>query len=404
MDPLDDLCPKPDQPPPSETSPLVAPLQQSAVYRCESLAQVNSLANKKENGFIYSRDAHPNAQALAEKLRLMHGAEFGVVCSSGMAAIASICIAQLTVGDRIAVHKTLYGRSHELFLQELPRYGIEVHWLDLHQANLGDLKLPDKTKLVFTETITNPLLKVSPVSELATWAHQQGAKLFIDNTFAGPALCRPLALGADWVMESLTKLLNGHSDVLLGAILGTSSNQDRIQQVLTRWGWATSPHDCWLASRGLTTYALRAERSFQNAAQLAHWLSQQEDIIEKLFYPGLEGKSDREVGKKIFQNISKLSNTKVAPYGSMLSFELKGGRENVEALIKALPSIPFSPSLGDVCTTLSHPASTSHRGLTEAERLERGIHQGLVRISVGIESIGSLISQFDQAFQTLRNT
>ncbi|HTN74093.1 MAG TPA: aminotransferase class V-fold PLP-dependent enzyme, partial [Pirellulaceae bacterium] len=232
------------------------------------------------------------------------------------------------------------------------------------------------TKLVVVETIANPLLQVADIPALAQITHQHGAKLLVDNTFASPILCRPLELGADFVWESLTKIMNGHSDVILGLLCGQTRDWQRVPLVLSAWGLAASPFDCWLAQRGLMTLHLRMARAAENALAAATFLTQQAAVAE-VYYPGLAKHPEHPLAKQQFGGV----------YGSMLSFRLRGGRAAANAFIANVrEQIAFCPSLGEVSTTLSHPESTSHRGLTPAARAELGIDGGTIRLSVGCES------------------
>jgi cystathionine beta-lyase/cystathionine gamma-synthase len=385
-----DLCPRPDRLPPQPTEPLSPPIFLSAVYRCDDPAQADSLLGGKEMGYVYSRDGHPNADLLSEKCRLLHGADRAVICASGMAAISAAVLSQLQAGDHLVVSNQLYGRTLQLLTQETARLAIDSTVLDTCNLNQTGAAITSRTRLLVVETITNPLLRVSDVSALAKLAHGSGARLLVDNTFAGPLLCRPLDLGADLAMESLTKTMNGHSDVLLGMLCGRSDSWDRVPQVLSSWGFSAAPFECWLASRGLGTLALRIERACANALVAAEFLSQSPQI-EIVYYPGLASHVDHALAARQFDG----------RFGTIATFTLHGGLPAAERFIRTARRIPFSPSLGDLCTTLSHPESTSHRGMTAEARAALGITGGTIRLSVGIESAEAVIEALKEAIATI---
>jgi len=348
----------------------------AAVYRCDDPAQANALLGGELPGYVYRRDGHPNADVLAEKCRQLHGAEKAAICGSGMSALAAVFLAHLETGDHVVVSDALYGRSVQLFTKEAKRLGIDATIVDAcNRAALDAAVQRPKTRLVVLETISNPLLRVADISAVAQAAHTVGARLLVDNTFASPAVCRPLELGADWVMESLTKIINGHSDVLLGLVCGQSTSWDRMDLAISCWGLNSNPFDCWLASRGLGTMALRVERSNDNALAAAKLLAD-ELSAGAVHYPGLAEHPDHLLAVRQF----------AGRFGSIVTFTLPGGTAAATKFIQHARRIPFSPSLGDLSTTLSHPESTSHRGLSPAERERLGIYGGTIRLSVGIES------------------
>ena len=231
------------------------------------------------------------------------------------------------------------------------------------------------TKLVVVETISNPTLRVADIKGLAEIAHRAGAKLLVDNTFASPVICRPLELGADLVLESLTKIMNGHSDALLGLLCGGKAVWGRVYQASSAWGFMASPFECWLVERGLGTLHLRIERACANAAAAAKFLSR-EAKVQSVMYPGLASHPDHALARQQFGE----------QFGSMVTFTLSGGTEAAVRFINAAKRIPFCPSLGELCTTLSHPESTSHRLMTAQQRAALDIFGGTIRLSVGTES------------------
>jgi cystathionine beta-lyase/cystathionine gamma-synthase len=379
-EPIDDVCPRPSRVPPLDTEPHAPPIYLSSVYECRDPQQAADLLSGKLPGHVYSRDSHPNADLLAEKCRELHAAERAAITSSGMAALALAVLSQLEHGDHLVVSNQLYGRSLSLFTQETARLGIDSTVVDTCDLKAVEKACHAKTRLVAVETISNPVLRVADIRSLAKVAKAAGARLLVDNTFAGPALCRPLEQGADLVMESLTKTMNGHSDVVLGLLCGPESLWQRVPTASSSWGLSSAPFDCWLVLRGLGTLALRIDRASSNALAVAEFLAKQKGL-DAVHYPGLKIHPDHELARQQFGD----------RYGSIVTFTLSGGTRAAEAFI-AGSRIPFCPSLGELSTTLSHPESTSHRTLPAAARAALGITGGTIRLSVGIESPESVVA------------
>lgn len=380
----DNICPRPQKTSllPSPTWPLAPPIFPAAVYCCDSPDQADRLLGAGNLGFVYSRDAHPNAQLLAEKCRALHAAEQATVCASGMAALGLAALSHAQTGDHVVVSHRLYGRTQVLFARELPRLGIRCSIVDVQDEAALHTALESGARLLLVETISNPLLSVPDLRRLAEAAHSAGALLLVDNTFAGPCVCRPLEWGADLVMESLTKIMNGHSDVLLGLLCGRTSAWERVAQTHITWGATAGPFECWLADRGLSTLALRSQRASANALQIARFL-QTHPGVARVYYPGLPDHLDHEIARRQFRE----------QFGSMIAFELGNGSPTAGQFIARVgDQIPFAPSLCDVSTTLSHPASTSHRGYSPEERAALGITDGMIRLSVGIESVDTILA------------
>jgi len=375
MDPAD-LCPRPLPLPPLATTPHAPPIYPTSVWACESPQQADDMLAGRLPGYVYQRDGHPNAYLLAEKCRQLHSADRAAVTASGMGALAVAMLSQLAAGDHALLGNRLYGKSHQLFGVEAGRLGIEMTTVDTCDLAATAAAIKPNTKLLLAETIANPLLEVADIAALAEIAHRRGIVLLIDNTFASPILCRPLALGADLVMESLTKTMNGHSDVILGLLAGNEAVWPRVPQVISAFGLCSSPFDCWLADRGLATAHLRIERACENALSAAEYLRSQSPRVAKVFYPGLANHPQHALAKRQFGD----------RFGTMVAFELTGGRPAADAFIAAAKRIPFCPSLGELNTTLSHPETTSHRGLTTEQRAALGISGGTIRLSVGTES------------------
>jgi cystathionine gamma-synthase len=362
-----------------ESTPLVPPLYQSSVYTLPDLDALDRIMNLQSPGFIYARDAHPNARQLAGRLAAMEGADWSVVCGSGMAAISAILLATLEQGDRVVASNRLYGRTVQLLGQELTRFGVTTAFVDCGDLDAVHAALEQTAKVLFVETMSNPLLRLVDVPALAELAQQRSCLLIVDNTFATPVLTKPLELGAGVAMESLTKMIGGHSDVTLGLVCGRGELLQQVSAAVSIWGLASNPFDCWLAERGLATLALRMRAASANAAALADWLAGVPDVA-RVVYPGRPDHPDHELAQRLLQG----------GYGNMLCFELKGGRAAVNRFMRLARGIPFSPSLGNTTTTLSHPATTSHRYVSPAERRRQGIGDGLIRLSVGVEELGQI--------------
>jgi cystathionine beta-lyase/cystathionine gamma-synthase len=358
------------------SDPLVPPLYQSSVYTLPDLDALDRIMDGQERGFIYARDAHPNARLLASQLADLEGADWGLVCASGMGAIAAAVLGTVQQGDRVVASNRLYGKSTQLLREELTRFGVQTALVDTGDLEQVRSALASPARLLFVETMSNPLLRLADLPRLAELAHGRGCLLAVDNTFATPVLCRPLELGADLVVESLTKMIGGHSDVTLGLVCGRGDFGTQLAGVVSTWGLSSNPFDCWLAGRGLATLPLRMRAASANAADLAGWLAEQPGV-QGVIYPGRPDHPDHELAGRLFEG----------GFGNMLCFEVKGARAGVNRFLKQAPGIPFSPSLGHTTTTLSHPASTSHRYVSPADKRRQGITDGLIRLSVGVEDV-----------------
>ena len=298
-----------------------------------------------------------------------------------MAALALALVSELCRGDHVVVSHQLYGRSFALFTSEAERMGIESTQVNIEDLAAVRRAMTDKTRLLIAETIANPMLHVADLTALAEIAHNRGARLLVDNTFASPVLCRPMVFGADLVVESITKIMNGHSDVILGCLCGTAAAWDRVGVAATTWGLFASPIECWLAMRGMATLTLRMQQASTTALLLAEQLVEHPALTE-VRYPGLSDSASHQIAVRQFS-----TGSGDIGFGNMVTIELTGGIEAAEQFICAVaPEIPFCPSLGELTTTLSHPDSTSHQDLSPAVRRELGITGGTIRLSIGIES------------------
>lgn len=376
--------------------PSTLPIYPAAVYECQSTGQADQLLGGEIEGFVYQRDGHPNATVLGEMCRRLHGGDgsavaFGQVTSTGMSALALALAAVLETGQHVVISHQMYGRSTRLVVEEFGRWGLSCTEVDMTDLDAIRAAMTSSTRMLMVETIANPLLDVVDLPAIAEIARQNKATFLVDNTFATPMLTRPLDLGADLVMESMSKILNGHGDLMMGLLCGREQYRDRVRDGVSSWGMTASPFDCWLATRGIATAHLRVERACENAMQLANWLAGQPGV-QQVHYPGL-------ASHPTHQNACRILGGRL--FGNMISLELRGGREAADRFISNLQRVRFCPSLGEIATTISHPRSTSHRGLKPEKAREMGITDGLIRVSCGIESFDTIGEDFENAFSAM---
>ena len=367
-----------DPAPLGRSTPLVPPLYQSSVYTLPDLDALDGIMDGGQPGFIYARDAHPNARHLAARLASLESAEWALVASSGMAALSAILLASTQQGARLVASHRLYGRTTQLLTQEMARFGVQTTLVDIGDLDKVKLALASSPAVLLVETLSNPHLRLADLPALAEMCRAHRVRFVVDNTFATPVLCRPLEVGADVVMESLTKMIGGHGDVTLGLLAGRGDLLPELTQTASIWGLSSNPFDCWLTDRGLDTLALRMRAASANATILADWLAEQPGVA-RVVYPTRPDHPDCELAIRL-----------MGCGGNMLCFDLAGGREAVNAFLRRAPGVPFSPSLGNTTTTCSHPATTSHRYTAPAERQRQGITDGLIRLSVGIEDTDAI--------------
>lgn len=381
-------CARPPATPESVTEPLAPVLSPSVVYRVASLDQVDAVYQGEAPGFIYSRDGHPNATQLEAKVAVLERAEAALVCASGMGAEAALLLSCLESGDHVAISDGVYGKTSALVARELARFGVRHSVFDATRAETLADALTERTRLVFAETISNPLVRVADLEGLAEVAGRHGVRLVIDNTFA-PLLCRPLERGASAVVHSATKLIGGHSDLMLGLLAGGRDLIDRATSVSSAFGLNSNAFESWLALRGLATLGVRSARACSTALELAQRLSAHPQV-QAVHYPGLPQHPDHKRAVRLLSG----------GFGTITTIDL-GTRDRAGAFIRALHEIPFAPSLGDVATTLSHPATTSHRSQTPEQWARQGITPGMIRLSIGVEDPDDLWDDLRQALDAL---
>lgn len=372
--------------PTSVSTPVVTPLQMSVVYASPDPDSLDA-QYADASGFTYSREGHPNAQVLAQKIDYLEGATNGIITGSGMSAIGAVFLGLLKAGDHVLGGDQLYGRSLRLMTQDLPRLGIETSLADPTDLAAMRAAVRPETAMILVEVMSNPTIRIADMEGITALAREVGALLVVDNTFTTPRLYRPLDHGADIVVHSVTKLLGGHADAMLGYVASRDPElRTKINDANVTWGMTPSPFDCWLAERGLHSFDLRLDRAEQTAARLADALAGCANV-SRVLYPTRPDHPDHNRAAGLLNGRG----------GNMLSFELSGGRAAANAMTRAAPQIAFAPTLGDVATTLSHPASSSHRGLTPEGRAALGISEGFFRVSVGIEDPELLIAEMRRA-------
>ncbi len=327
----------------------------------------------------------PNHVALHAKLAALENAEAALVTSSGMAAISTTLLALLSSGDHFLAQNCLYGGTHDLVTKDLVGYGITHSFVDGSRPDTWEAALQANTKLMYVESIANPLLDVPDLEAVVAFAKRHGLITLIDNTFASPVNFRPAEIGFDLSLHSATKYLNGHSDLVAGAVIGRADLVTRITHRLNHLGGTLDPHACFLLHRGLKTLALRVGHQNRSALAIASFLEGHE-AVRNVVYPGLASHPQHAIAEQMFDG-----------YGGMLSFEVKGGVEAAERFMARTTLPVVAPSLGGIETLLTRPAMTSHSGLSAAERERIGIGDGLIRVSVGIEHTDDLIADFAQA-------
>ncbi|MGH7529198.1 MAG: trans-sulfuration enzyme family protein [Gemmatimonadales bacterium] len=356
---------------------VAPPLYQSSTF-------TNPIGSTAE--VLYSRYGNnPNQVAIGRRLALLEGAEAGLFVSSGMAAAALAHLAVLRPGDHLLSSEWIYGGVYRLFSQEFGRLGIEVSFVNPTQSRSWKRAMRKTTRAVFLETPTNPLLRVIDLETVAALCKAEGMALIVDSTFASPVNFRPLEHGADIVIHSATKYVNGHSDVIAGAVVGTEQVVEEVRRLMQVWGQALDPFAAWLIDRGLRTLPIRMARHNATGLAVAEWFAKQ-PAVAAVHYPGLPGHPDHD-----------LARTTLAGFGGMLGVELKGGVRAAERFLSGLTIAAHAPSLGGVETLVSEPRLTSHAALTPAQRAQAGIPDGFLRFSLGLEDPDDLIADFAQA-------
>ncbi|MSP13375.1 MAG: aminotransferase class I/II-fold pyridoxal phosphate-dependent enzyme [Chloroflexi bacterium] len=385
---------------PPTTPSLVEPIYQSTVYKFTGLDQVDAVQEGRETGYIYYRNGTPNHTTLESAIAGLEGAAAAVVGASGMAVISGMFLSLLRPGDHVLCDRVVYGGTYNLLSKELPALGIETSLVDATDLAAVAASIRPGTRLLHVEAISNPMMQVVDLPALIALAQRHNILLSVDATFATPYLLRPVEMGADLVCHSLPKYLGGHSAAMGGVISGRAELINIIRSKLSLYGATLAPFDAWMALQGLKTLALRMRAHSDNGAYVAQFLARHSwrghPSVMRVIYPGLPHHQQHTLAQRLFPQ----------GFGGMLSFEVPGGRSGADAFLRALSaigSISFSPSLADVSTTVSYPAGTSHRLLSEAQRAAIGVTPGLIRLSVGIEDKEDICADLDRALAAMPN-
>lgn len=362
------------------------PIFQSSTFAFANTDQGAARFAGKEGGYIYTRLGNPTTGALEEAVCELEGGRDAVATASGMAAVSGVYFAFLEPGAKVVASRAVYGPSRTLLEKEFTRWGVESTFLDTGDLDALDAAVTEGTKMVFVETPTNPTLDVTDLSKAAEIAHRAGALLVVDNTFMSPHLQRPFRHGADVVLHSMTKFLNGHGDVVAGMLV----TQDpevfaRLAWTVKNLGGTIDPHQAWLVHRGLKTLPMRVEKAQENAMRIAEWLTGHEKI-EWVGYPGLPD-----------HPAQALIGTQMEGPGSLMAFGVKGGVEGGKRLLDSVKLAVLAVSLGGVETLIQHPASMTHAGMGPEARAAAGVTDGLVRISIGCEDVKDIRADLEQA-------
>ncbi|MCL2616010.1 MAG: aminotransferase class I/II-fold pyridoxal phosphate-dependent enzyme [Defluviitaleaceae bacterium] len=374
----------------SVSVPKVPPIYMTSVFSFDDVPTLDEVYAGTSSGYVYTRMANPSYDCLSELMAHAEGCDNALVSASGMGAIITSIIANVKAGDHILASPVLYGAVYDYLKNEVTRFGVEVDFADFVNDDI-EKHIKPNTKVLYTETITNPLMEVMDIKKIADVAHKHGAKLIVDNTFATPAVCRPLEPGADVSVYSATKYLGGHSDITSGIVCGNAATIDHIKRYSILYGATPSPFDAWLLTRSLRTLELRVRAHSENAIKVAEYF-EKHPKAEKVFYPGLKNSPFNAVAMKQFTN---------GWCGGMLSVDIAGGEAGASAFIKHCENVKFVPSLAGYATTISYPAKTSHRAYSPEKLTEAGISMGTLRFSIGLERIEDVIEEFDRAFKNV---
>ncbi|ORU90148.1 MAG: O-succinylhomoserine sulfhydrylase [Cycloclasticus sp. symbiont of Poecilosclerida sp. M] len=355
------------------------PIFPTSSYIFDSAAEAAGRFSGKIPGNIYSRFTNPTVRAFEQRLAIMEGAERAMATSSGMAAINTVCLGLLSAGDHVVCSRSVFGNTTLMFKNIMQRFAIETTFVDLDDITAWQSAIKLNTKFLFLETPSNPLGTLADIKQLADLAHAHNALLIVDNVYCTPVLQKPLALGADLVVHSATKYLDGQGRCIGGAIVGNDALiEEKLYPILRTAGPTMSPFNAWVFLKGMETLSLRMEKHCQNALEIAQWLEQQAGV-EKVHYTGLSGHPQHELAKQQQRG-----------FGGIVSFEVKGGQAGAWEVIDSTQMISITANLGDVKSMITHPSTTTHGRLTDDERSKAGIKASLVRLAVGLENVGDI--------------
>lgn len=358
-------------------------------YVFDSAAEAAARFSGEKPGNVYSRYTNPSVRAFQERIAAMEGAEAGVATASGMAAILCTCMALLKSGDHIVCSRSVFGTTTVLFTKYLQKFGVEVDLVPLTDIVAWEKAIKSTTRLLFLETPSNPLCEVADIQLLAELAHVNDCLLVVDNCFCTPALQKPLELGADIVIHSATKFLDGQGRCLGGAVVGNKIEMDEVLGFIRTCGPSMSPFNAWVFLKGLETLRLRMDAHSASALTLAQHLSQHSKV-EGVFYAGLPNHPGHTLARK-----------QQRAFGGVLSFKVKGGREQAWKVIDSVRLMSLTANLGDTKSTIVHPATTTHGRLSDEDKKQAGISENLIRIAVGLEAVNDLVNDIDRALSTV---
>lgn len=369
------------------------PIFQTATFASEDAERLGDVIGDGWIGYSYSRLSNPTTRALGDAYAEVAGGEAGYALASGMAAIHAALASVLRAGDRVVAASALYGSTRSQLVGYFGRFGVDVELVDVTDLDAVERALSAaRSRVLYAETSANPTTFLADHAALSALAHRHGALYLVDNTFASSYVCRPLELGADLVIESATKYLGGHSDLIAGVVAGPRNLVEAVAKAQVDTGGTLGPFEAFLVLRGILTFAVRMDRHGANALALATWLEGQEGV-KRVLYPGLPSHPQHDVAAR---------QLRAGNGGGMLAFEVVGGRDAGRAVIDAMEITELTASLGSVHTMVVHPPSTSQRQLSEAELIEAGITPGLLRVSVGLEDVDDLIEDFGRGLAAAR--
>lgn len=362
------------------------PIYQTSTFKFRDVDHGARLFGGKEKGYVYTRIGNPTTNTFEQAITLLEHGFGGIATATGMAAVSSVYMTFLGAGAHMVGTDAVYGSSRMVVENDFSRFGVESSFIDTSDLDLIRRSMKPNTKLLYIETPANPTIKLTDIEACTEIAHKHGAILVVDNTFMSPMLQNPLLLGADIVLHSITKYINGHTDVVGGVIISkTEDNYNRLKSVINNTGGTMDPHQSWLVLRGMRTLSLRVQRGEENARKLADYL-EAHPKIEWVRYPGLQSHPQHDLALRQMKG-----------FGSMISFEVKGGLENGKILLNNVKIPQLAVSLGGFESLIQHPASMTHANIPEDERVDAGITDGLVRIAVGTEDVEDLQADLEQA-------
>lgn len=365
------------------------PLFMTSSYVFDNAEQAAARFSGDEEGNVYSRYTNPTVRAFEQRIAALEGGEQAVATSSGMAAILSTCMALLSSGDHVVCSRSVFGTTNVVFNKYLAKFGVEVTFVPPTDLAAWNSAIKDNTRLLFLETPSNPICEVVDIAAVADIAHKHDALLVVDNCFCTPALQKPLEFGADIIIHSATKYLDGQGRCLGGVAVGRSELMNEVLGFIRSAGPTMSPFNAWVFLKGLETLRLRMDAHSANALELAKWLDAHEKV-EKVFYSGLESHPGHALAAKQQRG-----------FGGVLSFRVKGGKEQAWQVINGTRLMSITANLGDVKTTIVHPATTTHGRLSDEDKQEAGITDNLIRVAVGLEDINDLKADLERGFAAL---